>query len=396
MAYKSYIWPCASNADLWPAFKNFMTAVGWTIHDEITTDKIVWKTQGESGTNPTYYLYVEKSTNLTFRPWLYWDATTHTGTVYAGNSSIFNLYAPNPANGDTLLCGDKDGIFACTNVTTTSSNYHVYCGYIPNPVSTKYTTTTEAVTSGSNVSIPVASSSEFGVGMYVQIVSLGSEGRDRLLITSVPDATHVVVSSLPRNYASGALIGFYPFLAGIMMSGSTFYAHCYHTDVGTTSQSSNLYYAASMLVTNNQINPQTTRRQIIPYFFYYSGVALGVSKNTGPCAVYGSAGDILALMNDNSFPTISSVTSATSTSITDSSKSWTPDALIGKYVIIASGTGVNQIRKITDNDATSITVADAFYTTPDLTSEYKIVDGVYRNTYVGTWKLLETTVPPTP
>ena len=64
-------------------------------------------------------------------------------------------------------------------------------------------------------------------------------------------------------------------------------------------------------------------------------------------------------------------TSATAVTIVDSGKSWTPDEYIGYAVYIYAGTGVGQIREITDNDATSLTVA-TWTTNPDATSKYYI------------------------
>ena len=64
-------------------------------------------------------------------------------------------------------------------------------------------------------------------------------------------------------------------------------------------------------------------------------------------------------------------TSATSTTIVCSGKSWTADRWIGAKVRIYDGTGDGQIRTITDNDATSLTVA-TWDKTPDNTSLFVI------------------------
>lgn len=66
-----------------------------------------------------------------------------------------------------------------------------------------------------------------------------------------------------------------------------------------------------------------------------------------------------------------SVTSATTTTLVDSSKEWTDDEWIGYAVYIYAGKGSGQIREITDNDATTFTVA-TWTTTPDSTSKYLI------------------------
>lgn len=64
-------------------------------------------------------------------------------------------------------------------------------------------------------------------------------------------------------------------------------------------------------------------------------------------------------------------TSATATTLVNSAKTWTASQWINYQIRIVSGTGAGQIRTITANDATSVTVA-AWTTTPDATSVYSI------------------------
>jgi len=66
--------------------------------------------------------------------------------------------------------------------------------------------------------------------------------------------------------------------------------------------------------------------------------------------------------------------SATATTLVDSSQSWAIDRFIDCWVLIVDGTGTdNGFVKITDSDATSITVASWPGTQPDNTSRYLIV-----------------------
>ena len=58
--------------------------------------------------------------------------------------------------------------------------------------------------------------------------------------------------------------------------------------------------------------------------------------------------------------------------LADTGRAWTVDALIGNYVHISAGTGAGDTRKITDNDGTTLTVGSAFSGTPDATSVYRI------------------------
>ena len=395
MAYKSYIFPYTSLDVFYAACCNFMIAAGWTLHDDVSAGEKVYKTQGESGTRPICYLWLKKNgtSNVQIRPYLYWNATTHTGGPYA-YSSTYYLSIPTVTE-MVMLCGDKDLVYLASRWNTTSGNYSCICGYFPNALSERYTTLTDDVSAGSSVSIPVASSAMFAASTYAQIVGVSSEGRDKLTISSVPDATHIVVSSLPRDYGTGALIGFLPHSGGIAFELTNFYCVAHYNDVGLTT-GNNIYYLTDLLGSYGNPHPLSGKRQMSPVLLYTSGVALGVARNTGPLYCNATTADILFVMDDNSYPTTSSVTSATSSTITDSTKSWTPDALIGKYLVISNGTGVGQVKKITDNDATTLTMENDFATAPDATSEYKIVDGVYLYGRTGAFKVVETTVPPTP
>jgi hypothetical protein len=73
-------------------------------------------------------------------------------------------------------------------------------------------------------------------------------------------------------------------------------------------------------------------------------------------------------------------TSATATTLVNSAKTWATGQWVNAQVRIVSGTGAGQIRIITANDGTSLTVA-TWTTTPDATSVYSI-EGNDDNIYV--------------
>jgi hypothetical protein len=72
--------------------------------------------------------------------------------------------------------------------------------------------------------------------------------------------------------------------------------------------------------------------------------------------------------------TTGTCTSASSTTVVDSSKTWTANAYKGKYVHITAGTGVGQTRLITSNDGTTLTITFAWTTTPVATDTFEILD----------------------
>lgn len=73
------------------------------------------------------------------------------------------------------------------------------------------------------------------------------------------------------------------------------------------------------------------------------------------------------------------------TTFSDSSKTWTVDEYIGYVVWIYGGTGEGQYREITTNTASKLTVSPEFETTPDATSNYRITKLGYKSqTLTGT------------
>lgn len=74
-------------------------------------------------------------------------------------------------------------------------------------------------------------------------------------------------------------------------------------------------------------------------------------------------------------------TSATSTTIVDSTKTWTANAYKGKIVHITAGTGIGQSRMITSNDGTTLTITFAWTVNPVATDTFEILD--YENATFG-------------
>lgn len=78
------------------------------------------------------------------------------------------------------------------------------------------------------------------------------------------------------------------------------------------------------------------------------------------------------------------VTSATPTTLTDSTATWTVNEQVGKRVRIIAGTGIESEGLVISNTATELTVQDAFVTTPVADDEYTI--GGYDAYHFSNWK----------
>lgn len=96
---------------------------------------------------------------------------------------------------------------------------------------------------------------------------------------------------------------------------------------------------------------------------------------TGLAASLGTDGKLVATPSwiDQDYIPLASgtATSATATTLVNSGKAWTASQWVNSQIRIVSGTGAGQIRTITANDATSVTVA-TWTITPDATSVYQI------------------------
>jgi uncharacterized phage protein gp47/JayE len=67
-------------------------------------------------------------------------------------------------------------------------------------------------------------------------------------------------------------------------------------------------------------------------------------------------------------------TGATTSTITDTSASYTPDALVGKYVRILSGNGAGQTKQIIGNSSTQLTILGVWDTTPANGSTFAVIE----------------------
>jgi hypothetical protein len=67
-------------------------------------------------------------------------------------------------------------------------------------------------------------------------------------------------------------------------------------------------------------------------------------------------------------------TSGAATSLTDTGKTWTVNDYVGDFLVITAGTGSGQVRRITSNTATALTVA-TWTSNPSTDSTYTIYEG---------------------
>lgn len=394
MAYKGYRVRNASLtvSTLLTSICTAIAAMGWTLHDDVSASKKVYKSNGEDGLK--HYGYVSLSIvsqQIYFDAYVFWDASAHVGyspAISNGTTSLNSLSWITPSTtADYYIYGNKDMVF----VGVQGGSYHCGFGHVPSPVdTTPVTALTSAVAAGSDKTIAVSSSSGFAKNTNYMMVDFATGNRDTVLVSDIPDGTSLKIYSVPRNYASGTYIGPCPVRFGVWQSSALrFYATAVPKySAGTALTASNHEFFVDSLAIGN-VNDVTDRNLLTPFLVRSASAFLGFSGTLSVTKAFAAtSGDVWGLCNGWS-PEQGQATSATVGTIVDGSKAWDVNQWIDKYVIIVEGTGINQVRKITASGTTELTVASNWTTTPDGTSVYRIVDQAWR-AIPGSFMALET------
>ncbi|MDY6957834.1 MAG: hypothetical protein SVK08_01620 [Halobacteriota archaeon] len=372
------------------AILSFFTDIGLTIHDnQDASDYRVYKMEGESSQHPPAYIQIMWDTAVAdpnyiyFRFWYYWDNSTQTGYGRNYLSQDALLKTASGSSYFTWLYGDQDKIFMRTLVGSDVS--YLMMGFADETRLTVETTLTGGATSGSSVALSVSDETGFRIGQTYQIYSLAGEGRDDVTVEAIGSG-QITVATLPRDYSSGSIIGELPMKFFISHSNPlSSFSDCLISAPGDASGTENsgskstlsneeLYADSSLKVSYDRRGGQ--KRVLMPWMLfgtYLPAVGYIIRDFLWTDDESLSIEDVLTVGT----PEEGIATGGTGTTLSDTSKSWTVDQHIGRYVVIYAGTGYGQTRKITDNDATSITVS-GWDVAPDSTSMYRIVDEVYR------------------
>jgi hypothetical protein len=362
----------------------------------------VYSSNAESGLEPISYIYLYPITNecraffigaAGLAQWI--SATwlicgyTH-GNGPSTSYSMLTGFATNPTY--FWVYGNKD-VVMIQALTGTTYNFSGF-GFIE-PIFTQRTVLTSAATAGSAVNLAVASSADVKVDQWLQIYGAAEEGRDKLVVSAIPDSTHITVTTLPRNYSSGSWIGINPhrpFLQniGTVAFGQTLFGYMPMDVVGTgyltAAGAQNEYYVFNQFGLNELKPDYRYQKYLLRPLYVYGGEGSGSPFHPvgylPPAVILASSMtvaslDLFLVYDGYSYPVSGIATAGAATTLTDTGKSLTTNAWIGKILVITAGTGVGQTRNIISNTATEFTV-NAWVTNPDNTSQYVVVDEAWR------------------
>jgi hypothetical protein len=285
--------------------------------------------------------------------------------------------------------GNKD--FVVIQTAYNASYYYSGFGFIT-PVWTQRTVLTAGATAGSAVNLAVASSANVYVGQYLQMWGATEEGRDKVLVSAVPDETHITITSLPRNYSSGSWIGVQPVHAIFMPVGfgpvpeSAGYmgwlcvgneeTHAAVEDIDNYNVILQLQVgtAPDLRLNKYLLRPICVMRG----YSTFSGIA-GFLPTAIILQQYVSSTslDLFLVYDGYVYPVSGTAEAGTGTTLTDTDKTMSTDAWIDYILVITAGTGVGQTRRIISNTATEFTVA-TWETNPDSSSVYAVVEEAWR------------------
>lgn len=395
MAYKCYVAGVpTTNQTFFDAVVAGFTYFGFTLHDNISTTRKVYKSDGENHDRiPCYIEITLSAATVVFNCFCYWNASTHVGTVPGTNASynILNYTANYPIT----FYGDRD----FTVIYSTASTTTYYLRFQAFAHIQRYDNNTVVLasnaTSGTNKILTVSGSlGNFLVGREYVIRGMDYEGRDAVYVSAITTASGgggtLTVSNLPRNYNAGAIIGHTP-TTFMQYTATNWRPESTYSLVGTATFNENTVTQPLQPIADADPDVSTNRYILQPWFLRESTdrTPIGYLTSSGvaypPIAGATVAYDKLSLFTIGNYESGSSTNASTSTSLNDTSKAWTTNQHAGKIFVFtnaASGYGEGQTRIISSNTSNTLSWTTPLHTIPVSGNEYRIYDGeVWRCIY---------------
>ena len=386
MAYDTiYVTGYGSTTEMLTTICSGIEVLGWESYDDISSTSQVYRSMGENGDYLPGYVHLQVvSTHIKVEAYTQWNLSTHTGV--GGN--YYHTYADIYYIADRFMhiYGNKDFIIVWVSYggNATYKKYAIF-GHIA-PFDTTKTTLASSISAGSNVVATVSGTTNFSTERNYIIAGQNYEGRDVISINTISGST-MTIDSLPRDYAAGAVIGSNPLTMATFQSNLGYPVATYSMSGGTTSCGSvQTTTYVSFIVATTDADPNSSWGCYIlqDWMFEETEAAykapIGYLSNPGIKVVpvnettvnYDSDMYIIGNQQD------ASVSSATSNTIVDNTKSWVTNEFAGKVVVIVNGTSLGQTRIIASNTSTTITLNTSWFVIPVSGDLFKIVDEVYR------------------
>ncbi len=386
MAYK-YITNKISDSHLtnYNLITQLLIDAGWEVYDSDTT-YMVLRSDGETPDGKYMYVRIYNNTYyFTFST--NWNTSTN---AYLGGTLSSNLYS-SPGLGVKLFgYANKNGffIFQITGGTTLSSISSVI-KFQEREGSFTTTVSSAVSTTGNNIVIPVTDNTNFIIGAPYAIVDIAN-GKNQSFICTGKGTGTITADNTNITIASGSLIGVNVYPVGVFTTSSAITAVSIH-DPRITGSDISTVGAARLSEFLSAWNSADLCIDIYKHMNVGAGRIPGSTKRISNAALYETLftaapafgnlqgyTDLIkvtpywttdmfgctATLNNFDVQAITQLTSGTSTSsntsttLNDTSKTWTTNEWANKVLIITSGTAAGQIVKIISNTNTQLTTTD--------------------------------------
>ncbi len=206
-------------ADLMSKIATALLANGWTAHDTISVDDVIYKgaaLDATAGNAPFVRVTRTSTTAIDFRGYSDWDTTTHAGMNVVGNTTGSSRLTVQDASFTYFMRVNSVAIYICAKLGATYNQ--MYAGFTRRPMSLArlgMTKTTSLYAAGVTV-MALASdmTTKWQVGQAVQIVNYAhasgnaNAGNVELkVIQSITSNSVTFTAVTTKAYDSGALIG---------------------------------------------------------------------------------------------------------------------------------------------------------------------------------------------
>lgn len=370
-------------------FMQIVLDLGWEFADLISMSAMVLYTDGSNSKEP------KVPTIVTFdhsRDWIgfYYTYQYVNPETFAGIRLLYQYSFEGTSTylGRIIVCGNEDLMFISSenNRTAQLTNGITFLGHVPQesvfrPVQTRLTT---GVASAGEITLEVESTEDMIEDDYLTIWGNEGEGSDfGIQIVEVIDSTHVTVDSMPRAYASGAYIGTLACAFFRASYNSLFnFGVRYYSGLNTGQMGSNLITPSFEYSNPNGV---TNKYNVLPvYVAENAGTNPGIIGRLTTHFGYCNLDVAMACFLEGYQPKLSGTATAWGEStLTDSTKNWTTNELVGKMVLITVGTGktyFGNYGEIISNDATSFTISFPWNDDLAIGDTYCICDAIWQRT----------------
>lgn len=384
----------------------FLLELEWELYDTINSESKVFRIPGETPKNNNIYVHFYTS-GSTLYVYIYndWNNTTHIGThiLYYGSfvSRSFSSYPDYDNQANVFCCGTKDyAMFIWGSYSGGIGQFYgnFGLGYIPDMIYSFKQTCVSPVTAGTDVLIQLDNLGPIKKNHIYQLIDLtGNLGCELVTVTDVNTTNNTaLLKNVVNSYPNGVNIGINYYNA-FLITGYTMYDLWSYLKIGTAYNSNNIFeqndifygyndsYAPIPQYLKDHINPNVFINKpfykkdtsMYPFGYFKDNIVSvrSILERNYVKTFIGVNDDGSFIKTNYSYPT------AIDTNlmyIEDIRRNWPVNSLVGKYVGFIAGTGAWQTRKIESNTATRINFVNKLTDVINFTSQYIVVDKVYR------------------